>query len=301
MGVLQEVIQEATEKHSDVPRMLRLCLLLGKRLGHLPLTAWVQHELEGYPQDAALPSYREFRCINNGLFENLAHRRTLEIPLGFLPDNLRERYRNIKIRDNVGELAHLLESVAQGDGRLQVPWPPELTLLHLQKIAQGAHCIKAWSEISVAELAGALDQIKSRVLGFALDIEKEAPNAGEISGTNRLLKEEKLTQIFNTNINGTVQNLANGSRDFNQSVTTGLQTADLPSLLAHLRDNGVPENEVTSLNDAIEADKKEGKVAAVTAWIGGLVSRAATGALAIGLDKVTTVIVPAVKGYLGLP
>jgi hypothetical protein len=57
-------------------------------------------------------------------------------------------------------------------------------------------CVRAWSQITAAELAGALDQIKSRVLGFALDIEQEAPNAGDIPGTDHLLQEEKLTPIL---------------------------------------------------------------------------------------------------------
>jgi hypothetical protein len=85
MGVLQEIIREATTKDGDVPRMLRLCLLLGKRLGHTPLITWVQHELEGYPQDVVLPSYREFRCRSRALFENFARRETIDIPLSFIP------------------------------------------------------------------------------------------------------------------------------------------------------------------------------------------------------------------------
>lgn len=156
----------------------------------------------------------------------------------------------------------------------------------------------------MAELAGALDKIKSKVLGFALDIEGEAPDAGEIPGTDHLrLQEEKLTQIFNTNINdgGSVQNLANGSQNFTQSVTTGIQAGDLPALLTFLRTQGVPESDVASLQDAINADKEVGMGGTVRKWIGDLASRAATGAVTIGLDKVTSLIVPAISAYLGLP
>lgn len=301
MGVLQEIIREATTTDSDVPRMLRLCLLLGKRLGHIPLTTWVQHELDGYPLAAALPSYRQFRSRSRGLFENFRYRVTLDIPLSFLPKNLANTYQSAEIRDGVGELAHLLMA-GQDKGVLQIPWIPEVALFYLKDMAEGAHCVKAWNEISVSELAGALDQIKSRVLGFALDIEHEAPTAGDIAGTDHLLlKEEKLTQIFNNNITGTVQNLANGSRDFTQSATTGIQAGDLPGLLALLRDQGLPESELASLNDAIEADKKDGMGATVKKWMGDLASRAATGAVAIGLNKVTAVVMPALTGYFGIP
>jgi hypothetical protein len=304
MGVLQEIIREATAQDGDIPRMLRLCLLLGKRLRHVPLTTWVQHELEGYPSDAALPSYRNFRCRSQGIFENIRYRATLDIPLAALPEAMRERYLTAEIHDGVGELVHLMKA-GQDRGALHIPWPPEIAMLYLNKLAPGAHCVRAWSEISVAELAGALDQIKSKVLGFALDIEQEAPNAGDINGTDHLLlKEEKLTQIFNTNINdgGTVQNLANGSENFTQSVTTGIQPGDLPALLTALRAQGLAENDVSSLQDAITADKEESSMGgAVKKWIGDLASRAATGATTIGLDKVSSFIVPAISAYLGLP
>lgn len=300
MGVLQEIIREATAKDGDVPRLLRLCLLLGKRLGHKQLTTWVQHELEGYPQDTALPSYREFRSRCKGHFENIIHSRTLDIPLSFLPEEMRKRYQNAEIRDGVGELAHLL-TAGQGDGALQIPWPPEVSHLYLNRLVPEARCLRAWSEISVAELAGALDQIKSRVLGFALDIEQEAPNAGEISGTDQLLLEEKLTQIFNTNITGTVQNLANGSQNFTQTATSGIQLGDLAGLLSHLREQGVPQNELTTLSDAIETDKEVGMGDTVKKWIGDLAARAATGAAEITLEKVSAIVVPAISAYLGLP
>lgn len=303
MGVLQEIIREATAENSDVPRMLRLCLLLGKRLNHTPLTTWVQHELEGYPEDAVLPPYRVFRCRSRGRFENFQGGVTLDIPLSCIPENLWPRYESANIRDGVGELAHLLSN-SQDKGGLQIPWPPELALIYASKLSPNSQCIKAWSEISVAELAGALDKIKSKVLSFALDIESEAPDAGDIPGTDHLrLKEEKLTQIFNTNINdgGTVQNLANGSQNFTQSVTTGIQPGDLPALLTVLRTQGVPESDLASLQDAIDADREVGMGTTVKKWIGDLASRAATGAVTIGLDKVSSLIVPAITAYLVLP
>jgi hypothetical protein len=161
-------------------------------------------------------------------------------------------------------------------------------------------CVRAWSQITAAELAGALDQIKSRVLGFALDIEQEAPNAGDIPGTDHLLQEEKLTQIFHTNIPGPVQNVANGSQNFTQSATSGIQSGDLPALLARLSDSGLPQTEVQSLREAIEADKDVGMGATVKKWMGDLASRAATGAVEIGLDKVSAVVLPAITGYFGI-
>lgn len=300
MSVLQEIIKEATAEESDVPRMLRLCLLLGKRLRHAPLTAWVQHELEGYPEDMALPSYRILHCRNQGTFRNGTAQVTTDIPMSVIPEPLRFRFETAEMRESIGELAHLLAGGSQDRKALHIAWPPEVALVHASKASPNAQCVSAWSLISVAELAGALDQIKSKVLGFALDIEQESPDAGDIPGPDSQLKEEKVTQIFNTNIHGgTVQNLANGSQNFSQSATSGIQPGDLSALLTLLRNEGLPEREVTSLRNAIESDNEADKGSTVTKWIGDLVLRATTGAAEIGLDKVTSIVVPAVMAYLG--
>ena len=300
MGVLQEIIREATEKDGDVPRMLRLCLLLGKRLRHAVLTTWAQCELEGYPLSVELPKYRQFRCRNRGRFQNIAHSVTLDIPLSHLPPEFATKVQLVWMRDGVGELAHLLEVGKDPTKTPAVPWPPEATLLYLQNMAEGAHCSSAWSEISVSELAGALDQIKSKVLGFALDIELEDPTAGDVPGTDHLsLKEDKMTQIFNNNITGTVQNLANGSSDFTQKATAGVQTGDLTALLTLLRDQGLPDNELETLRAAAETDSKDGLGTKVKEWAGDLASRAVTGAAQIGLEKISTIVLPAITDYLG--
>lgn len=303
MGILQDIIREATAKDGDVPRMLRLCLVLGKRLAHEPLTRWVQQELEGYAVDATLPHYRKFRCRNRGVFENVAARATRDIPLSVLPEALRPHYEVAAIHDGVGELAHLLSGSAE-KGALQIPWPPELAYVHGSELMTNAQCIKAWREISAAELAGMLDQVKTRVLGFALDIESEAPNAGEIPGTDQQIKEERVAQIFNTNITGNVQNLANASQAFAQTAAAGISQGDLQGLLAALRNQGLSTDDAEALKDAIHEDKSAGVVQgmgdAVKKWTGDMVTRAATGTVEMGLQKLTDVAVPALRAYFGI-
>lgn len=58
MGILQDIIAEATASDSNAPRLLRLCMVLGSRLPHEPLKTWARYELEGYPKDVDVPSYR---------------------------------------------------------------------------------------------------------------------------------------------------------------------------------------------------------------------------------------------------
>lgn len=305
MGVLQDIIREATTSEGDVPRMLRLCLVLGKRLNHQPLTQWVQQELEGYPRDASLPLYRKFGCRNRARFENDAGGATHDVPISALPESLQPHYATALLHESIGELVHLL-SKSDGKGSLEIPWPPELTYKFVAKLSPNARQVRAWREISPAELAGMLDQVKTRVLSFALDIEREDVNAGNVPGTDQQLKEERVTQIFNTNFTGNVQNVANGSQHFTQTATTGVTPGDLASLMSYLRAQGLAEKDAASLKEAIDADQKatpsgekQGGIGdAVKKWTGDLVTRATTGAVEMGLQKITDMVVPAVTDFL---
>ena len=109
-----------------------------------------------------------------------------------------------------------------------------------------------------------------------------------------------MTQIFNNNITGAVQNLANGSHDFSQNSSTGMRIEDITALVNLLRVQGLSENDLTSLAHAIKSDKEDGVGVKVKNWMGDLASRAATGAVSVGLDRVTTIIIPAIKSYLGI-
>lgn len=209
MSLINEIIVEATSKEGDVPRMLRLCLVLAARLKHDPLKYWARNELNGYSQDLDLPSYRRFRTRNRGKFLGTFVNGELDIPLSVLPEKLQPHYEKAEMRDAIGEYVHLLGRSDSGR-RMCIPWPVELAVQYGSEFVTDGQCISAWKEISTSELAGMVDQIKSMVLGFALDIETEAPDAGEITGLARTVSEQKITQIFNTNITGSLGALQTG-------------------------------------------------------------------------------------------
>jgi len=305
MSLLQDIIGEATAKSGDVPRMLRLCLVLAKRLQHQPLEEWVRYELEGYPVDVGLPAYRRFRCRNRGVFENNGKRMTLDIAMSVLPEALHPYYQKADVHDGVGELVDLLaRTTANGDGALQIHWPVELAVHYGSEMTENAQCVKAWKEISAAALAGMIDQVKTRVLDFALEIEAVAPTAGDIAGTDPSVKEEKMTQIFNTTIAGPVQNIANGNTNVTQHARFDVAPGDLDGLLRALRGANMGNDDIDRLKEAIEQDQAEPATdsmgAKVKEWLGDVTVRAATGAAGIGLDKLGAVVVPAIKHYLGM-
>jgi hypothetical protein len=69
----------------------------------------------------------------------------------------------------------------------------------------------AWKEIPVGAIFRLFDSIKTRVLGFAIDLEREAPDAGDSPIGSHPVSQEKLNQFFINNIAGPVGNLSNAA------------------------------------------------------------------------------------------
>lgn len=70
-------------------------------------------------------------------------------------------------------------------------------------------------------------------MSFVLEIESEAPDAGEAPINSNPVPQEKVHQIFNTYITGNVQNVATGSSDFEQHT---MKTEASPEVFAQLLD-----------------------------------------------------------------
>lgn len=203
MSILQQIIQEATSPDCDVTRMLRLCKVLASRLKHEPLKEWVRCELEGYDDEVPLPAYRILPATNRGHYVGLNYKATLDIPLSVLPEAARERYSIVEIRKGIAQFVDLARKGVTG-GHVELAWPVEIALEYASKSVNYGQCIRAWQQISPSSLVGMIDQIKNKVLGFALDIEAEAPEAGSIPGVSQGITSEQVTQFFTTNIQGNI-------------------------------------------------------------------------------------------------
>lgn len=210
MSILQQIINEATSATCDVTRLLRLCQVLAARLKHDPLKKWVRSELEGYAPGESPPQYRILSVINRGHYVGANYSATYDIPLSVLPDGIRDSFDAVELTGCIAEYVDLASK--SGDGsHLKMPWPVELAVTFASKSVNYGQCISAWRQISPSDLIGMMDQIKTRVLGFALDIEGEAPDAGNIPGVHPGVSSDQIAQFFTTNIQGNIGVLQTGA------------------------------------------------------------------------------------------
>jgi hypothetical protein len=304
MSLIHDIQAAAISQTTDVPTLLRMCKLLAARISSRELAAWVEHELNGYPTVDALPDYRVVQVDSYGTFIGpFSKANKLQIPVSTLPVELQEQYQHAYMGASISVYVGLLEGGTGGS--VQEAWPVGLAVHHASKIASQMQCIAAWKEIPLGAIVRLLDSVKTRVLGFAIDLERESPDAGELPiGSQPTVSPEKMTQIFNTNIAGHVGNLSNAGTSVSQSAVIQVMPGDWQSLQGRLAELGLSHQDLEGLQadlDRASAADTASKSQTASSWIGRLTGKAAAGAAGIGVEVAAAGIAKAIAAYLGLP
>jgi hypothetical protein len=294
--LLRRIQEDAVTSSTPIGELLRRCQVFAARVGLSELDAWVRYELNGYPNDAELPEYRVFQGIAKGNFlgpfgSGLSN---AVLPASNLPEQLRDWATQASLRQPIASL----EDVAKDrDGNLTLPWPGDLIKLVQSKFYEGMSLGQAWLEISRSDVTSAIEAVRNRILAFALEAERYTEAGTESTDVE---KSARLVQSFHTHIYGSVQNIAQGSSDFEQ--TAGVSPGDLGSLISELKRLGVPQDDLTALQDAVEEDGAQPKGAIgprVAAWAGRVVAKAMSGASTIATNTASTVIPRLLERFYG--
>lgn len=260
---LSDVIDAATGGTVAVADLLRMTKVLAARMNTPPLLDWVDHELAGYPRDAALPEYRGPFPVGvtsewSGPFSSVLH--NVPIPPSAVPQELRDAGAFvIEWRESVSEVQRL----SQVDEPLHFPWPTDVVgrlnqqmrrgdLKALQGIAPMHGIVRARRLVSPATASAVLDNVRTRVLSLALDLEKVMPDAGEPGAT--LTDPAAVASVINV-IYGHGNTLAIDSPGAVQM--PAIAAGDLAGLLDALAQLGCDPEDLDELGQAIRADDAE--------------------------------------------
>ena len=301
MSLLRDIQEAALDSKVHLPDLLRKCKVLAARLGNQDFKSWVDAELNGYGEKENLPGYRSFRVESQGHFSGFmgSGLNNAPIPLSCIPERFIEMLFMHHSREPVSALADLLSKGSSGSFRVQ--WPADLVAHVGQDIYENMNCISAWQVIPRGGIVGILDTVRTRILNFVLEIEAEAPDAGESASGVHPVPQERVNQVFHTHIFGNVGNLAAGSEGFCQSSVTAVAQGDFNSLRAYMEKLGVTTSELDDLKHALEADKSKKTIGERTGqWLGKMISKAASGALDVGTSVASTVLTKALTQYLGI-
>lgn len=303
VSLLREIQDAAIDGSVQLPSLLRKCKVLAARLGNEKFSQWVDAELNGYPSPESLPDYRVVFVISKGHFSGPSGSglRNGDIPISCIDSKFRDLLTHCYLMDPSASLEALVD---KGKGPTATePWLPDLVAHVGRNIYEGMVCIQAWKVLPLTAVIAAIDAIRNRILSFVLEIEVEAPDAGEAPLNSRPLPPEKVTQIFNTIISGDVQNVATGSSEFTQSASLTVKQGDFESLSDYLRTHGIEDGDIQELRIAIEQDEKEGHAAEMgpkkMTWLSAMYNKAKSGAATIGSSAMTKILTEGINNYLG--
>ena len=197
-------------------------------------------------------------------------------------------------------MQQLLESSDKGKFQVEMG---DLNVLLGHKVYQNNNCIQVWGEVATSCIIDALNVVRNRILDFSLAIEKEAPLAGDRSSSETALDQRRITQIFNTTIQGGNMNLV-GSAD-HSTVNQSIQPNDIDAIKDELKRLGIPQEDIESLEEAINSDPRPTEASKlgpkVAAWLGEAIKKAASGVWAIGIGIAGSVLPKLIAKYYGLP
>ena len=307
MSLLRNIQESAIDPQVDIASILRKCKVLSFRLGYEKFKIWVDQELNGYNDITNLPDYRILTVQSKGHFTGPAGSglRNADIPLSSVDKDFRQYLEKSYLVQPTSVYVSMLEKSKHGES-LQEPWPPDIVAHVGRGIYMYMTCMTAWKVIPYASLVNLIETVRNKVLSFVLEIELEDPDAGEVNPQKQSIPQDKVAQVFNTQIYGNVGNLSEGGRDYKQIATMNIQESNLESLKEYLKAAGIPEKEIIQLENAIKEDdiseiKKTKKLSPrVSGWLGSIASGIAQGLIPIAQGINANLITQSLLIYYGI-
>jgi len=255
MRLLDEIIDAAVDEKVPIGTLLRKCLVLEQQVKNEKFRAWLGCELDGYDQIEELPPYRVFNCVNKGLFIGHAMR-VDDQPISLHVMEEKDR--------KLIEKVYLYQPAASYEGRPNksadsaLPWNPSLTAKYQTKFFEDSDLVlnPAWQEIPGSVLVGLLEQIRTRVLRFALELKDSLPpSAGDSTQLSPAVVESSVVNhIYGGNIL-----IASNAENISQIAHTTITVGDIEGLKRAFSLLGLTEKGMKELEADIKADETNGQ------------------------------------------
>ncbi len=299
MSLIDDIRTDLVNESAGLSNTLRKAKILASEIGLPEFREWVDFELSGYPDKDKVPSYRCFPATNLGKFSGpfQSGLRNVVLPTYNLPNPVKDFAENLVFLEGVGALEGIL---AQESTSYQKKWPQEFVFLSREAIPMsgGMVLVDAYQALPPYLISGILDNVKNKLLDFMLGLQE---SEGTSEGLNKgVVGQEVIRNLFYMNIYGNHNIVASGE-NVNQEANL-VQEGDVSSLLNHFRELNVSTDDLREIEHAVSQEKEalNGEFGPkVRAWIGGMVSKAASGTWKIGLDTASKVLMDSLRRFYG--
>lgn len=251
MGLISEIIAAALDEETSSSVLLRKALVASRRLGNSEVAEWIQHELNGFPHDVELPSYRRIKGELQGEDDWV----------GWKPVLFEKNYGDIdraSLHQSIAELEAMQEKA--GIGYLYLSLPHEKQ--HLLRKATGenmrfAICIPRHAVIRCVQ------NVRNSILEWALKLESEGVTGEGASFSPQEVKAaSSVSYVIHNNIgsmhNSQIQQHSTGTQTIASGSDLGALRELMESVLARHAELGDASGEAKADAQTIIAQLESG-------------------------------------------
>ena len=251
MRLVDEIIEMAADGKRPIADALRKCLILAFELKNNRLKEWAEKELNGYGRDDVIPRYRCVALHSKGNFSGPAGSWIPQrpLPLGILE----EKHRKYLTSKFVQPIATYDAGSNDEKHNAMIPWPPDLIVHYQTRFIPGYALSQAWQEVPAAVMVALCEEVRNRLLRFALEIREEL---GQVDDKPSDLPVRQVESAVVNYIYGGTNVIAGTASDFTQLGTVVVGKGNFSSLADALKRLDVPQGEVDALKEAVDADQK---------------------------------------------
>jgi AbiTii len=225
-SLVLQLQSDCLDRRVTLLEVLRKALVVSMKLSIPKFQDWIEHELRGYGPDDDIPEYR----VVGGLLRAWNPYRGW-IPVVFSDPELAKKLSQRSIGQAIGELENTVKDLGP-KSLLIVPLPPET---EKQIMEAGELPLQASLHITEAAVQGILDQVRTSVLNWSIELEK-AGILGE--GMTFSPEEKKSASHINYNVHFhqsvTTAQIQQGTVASSQSLTSTVDIAGLQKLTSEL-------------------------------------------------------------------
>jgi hypothetical protein len=298
MKLVNEIIEMAADGKRPVADALRKCLILSFELKNDRLKEWAEKELNGYGRDDAVPEYRCVALHSKGNFSGPAGAWIPQrpLPLGILE----EKHRKWLTTKFAQPIATYDVGSTDEKHNAVIPWPPDLIVHYQAKFIEGYALSQAWQEVPTSVLIALCEEVRNRLLRFALEIREEL---GQVDDKPKDLPVRQVDAAVVNYIYGGTNVIAGAASDFTQIGTVQISEGDLVGFANSLKRLGIAQEDVEEATKALVEDGKPKTSAVgkkVGEWIKAVGSKLGDAGLKIGTGAAQQLITQWMMQYWGL-
>lgn len=244
---IDKIIEDLVDPSTKLSDTLLKVQVLAFKIENTQLQEWVNLELNGYvgkerPDYRKIPTAVQGNLIQDAGFQGIWTKNGVSLPVEYLEQKYWDILMSIKIDSSVSEL----EKMVADKGSYQVNLPNAIAQ-EFTKIMKPWHVDSAWQKISNNSIEGILSTIKSTLLNFLLELNKEF---GDNDNLSIMKKKDEVESIFNKTI-GTI-------KSDNVNISIGNKTAQAVNYGDKSQVNvGAGDNVTQSINAEMKAEIQE--------------------------------------------